>query len=192
MSNFKKHAILVSLAAAVALNVWTVFIPTSDFMPKICALISLAACLVGGYYVYDNFSKQGASEYKMFMAISAIVFAASGVYSLLTPSSEHILAVNVSIVVSAIAQLGMCACLLYVSFATDLGKQKSTLIANVCLAASVLLVISSIISLVVKADQIHIFYETGMIRNLSKLALAFVVKEMVDAKYIDKAARGSK
>jgi len=139
---------------------------------QVVCVCNIAALIYAAFYILAGYNKDNANFYKIFGAIYALAQIVDLAF---------LGTVNAGYVVMLFAALILAAILVLV-FSKDLGKQKSMTICIVLVALTAALTICAASGVLVEVVGMY----------WVKLVLACLYTLMTFAKYVDKAARGSK
>ena len=166
---------LLCIVAALVLCALSIVDATSNLAQQIACLFQIAALIYAAYYVFAGFTKDAAKYYKTFAAIFALAQIAS-LSSLSANANSYF-----GSLLSALT-LGL---ILVLFLSKNLGKKTSLILCGIL----VVVVVLSLIAALVEGG-----FTTGAVifPIIARFVLAALLGIMTFAKYIDKAARGSK
>lgn len=179
-SNLKKagYVNVALIFVAIALKLFGfVEMPTFVQIESVACIISL---LFGLLYSFNGYTKEAADDYKLFM----FFYALSCLASVIVTTADIVNGpVRALVYVNAIASLISLVCSIVLTFAKDLGYEKSSFLSVLILGASAITILWHILV------GCPLLYSTA---SFAHLIQSFIVCVFVSAKYTDKQARGSK
>lgn len=181
--NIRKISALNALLLLVALILRvSQYEKSANVVMKVDSVICIVAITFGVFYCVKDYRKYSAHNYKIFM----ILYFISTLISLVTNIYNGVInnALGFNILLFKIICLGVIAvCTFLLAFGLNLGKNLSFKLAVISLVFSVIKIVLDLIT----ADL-----AAGIIPGISNLILSIILCVFVYAKYLDKAARGTK
>ena len=168
---------IVAFAAGVYVLVTSPVIHNNSGM-LFALLIWMASLVFAAIYGFKGFGKPAAKFYKAFLIlvlISLLVYLWLGVNCLLNGEARPDLA---TVILTALC----CICVAIFAFVKDFGKLASTVFAYIYLIAGLAIFFIGLLTAEIPA----------IIVSFGQFLLAEITFVLVDAKYIDKDARGTK
>ena len=173
---------LLCIAAGLVFAVRTAVSPEADIYLQLCSLCAMPALLLAGYYLLAGFGKDAAKYYKLFAALflfyEVVVLAA--------------LLLSRAAALPLLLTIGVLTLLAVLLFVKNLGKTVSLLLCALILILGVIRLAAGIAAYPGPALGGDTYGTLLMGRNAAGVVLALVLGILNDAKYADKAARGTK
>lgn len=178
--NLKKAGIFNSILIVIAVALRIINLNKVPSIIRIESIVCILSLLFGLIYSLNGYKKESAKYYMTFM----ILFSLNIIISLCMPITEIINGEITTIaIVIGITQLIMLVCTIMLSFAENLGKDKSVKVSYIVL---LLEIINTIIAL---SNGLSSPIASS---SLSHLIQGFIVCLLVNAKYEDKETRGAR
>ena len=168
-----KAIVIITLILLVAALVVTGFIAVKcgDLATQVACLLEFAALIYAAYYILSGYSKDAAKYYKTYSYVLAVALLLA-LAAISKNANDYLVSLLVTLQFAIVLVLGL---------SKDLGKKNSMYL---CYAYLLVCVIGFALSFA--GGLMTIGY------SVVQLIFAIVITVMTVAKYIDKAARGTK
>lgn len=157
-------------------------------MPKLLACTALLACVSALYYAFRGFKKYAAPAFTAYMLICGTFCIFCTVAMANQFGGTDFKTIGAFLVV----ENSLLSSFFFVlSLSKNVGKKYSVICSALILAIVLLQLIGVIVSFA-QGNMDHVSYGITIARIVTKISFSLIAVLMVQAKYIDKAERGSK